>query len=87
VKQNVLEGRIRVNFSTWATYPKVRRLRLLSDVANQVQLREMPDPLYLRIHGEAKLSDAEIAAIFAWTQAERTRLILQTTEEVTSSER
>jgi hypothetical protein len=35
----------------------------------------MPLSLYTWLHPEAKLSDADIAAIFEWTQAERARLI------------
>jgi hypothetical protein len=35
----------------------------------------MPLPQYTVIHRTARLSDAEVDAVFQWTQAERSRLI------------
>ena len=35
----------------------------------------MPLPQYTLIHRNARLSDADIDAVFRWTQAERSRLI------------
>lgn len=75
LRKHVVEGRERLNLSTWGATPAVRRLRLLSDMANQVQGGTMPTSDYLWMHPEAKLSEAEVAAIFAWTQAERARVV------------
>ena len=55
----------------------IRRERALSEIANQVQDREMPLALYVLIHRNARLSEADTEAIFQWTQAERTRLIME----------
>lgn len=78
VWQDVAAGRERLNFSRWAEYSVARRERALSEIANQVQERKMPLQQYTLIHRDARLSDAEIAAIFRWTQAERARLIAET---------
>ena len=51
------------------------RQRLLSEIANQVKDREMPIRSYTLLHAEARLTDAEIEAVFKWTQNERARLI------------
>lgn len=75
VKDDVLRGRERLNLSRWSEYSEVRRQRYLSEIANQVRDRGMPLPMYIALHREARLSDAEVAAVFNWTQAERTRLI------------
>jgi hypothetical protein len=77
IARDVARGREHLNFSRWSEYPRLRRMRSLSEIANQVQEREMPLTIYTLIHHGAKLSDADIAAIFQWTQAERTRLIAQ----------
>jgi len=55
----------------------IRRERALSEIANQVQDREMPLASYVLIHRNARLSEADTEAIFQWTQAERTRLIME----------
>jgi hypothetical protein len=77
VRRDVTRGRARLNFSDWGQYTFVRRLRFLSEIANQVEDRDMPLPVYTVIHRRARLSDAETQAIFHWTQAERLRLIAQ----------
>jgi hypothetical protein len=53
----------------------VRRQRALSEIANQVRDRGMPPWIYITMHRDAVLSDADIDAIFRWTQVERSRLI------------
>jgi hypothetical protein len=75
IRRDVSGGRRHLNLTLWSEYPLVRRERLLSDIANQVNEREMPMPIYTWIHSDARLSDAERDAIFRWTQAERQRLI------------
>jgi hypothetical protein len=75
IASDVSGGRGHMNLSQWQNYPLQRRERLLSEIANQVKDRDMPLWQYLIIHRNAKLSDADIATVFQWTQKERTRLI------------
>jgi len=75
VTSDVSGGRRHFNMSHWNEYSLVRRERLLSEIANQVKDRDMPLAYYTLIHRGARLSDADINAIFEWTQAERARLI------------
>jgi hypothetical protein len=76
INRDVQQGRKRLNLSQWGDYPVVRRERCLSDIANQVQSGGMPLAIYTFMHRNAKLSKAEVDAIFEWTQAERLRLIM-----------
>jgi hypothetical protein len=39
----------------------------------------MPLAIYTFMHRGAKLTPADVAAVFAWTQAERSRLIMENT--------
>ena len=55
----------------------IRRERCLSEIANQVQDGGMPLGVYTLIHRDARLSPADVNAIFEWTQAERARLIAE----------
>jgi hypothetical protein len=75
IESDVSGGRNRLNFSRWNEYTLQRRERSLSEIANQVKDRDMPLFQYTWIHRDAKLSDADVNAIFQWTQTERARLI------------
>jgi hypothetical protein len=77
INRDVQQGRERLNLSKWSDYPVVRRERCLSDIANQVESGGMPLAIYTFVHRNARLSKAEVDAIFEWTQAERLRLILE----------
>jgi hypothetical protein len=75
IGRDVKAGRARLNLSRWDEYSLTRRLRFLSEIANQVQDREMPLAVYTLMHRDARLSDSDIQSVFRWTQAERLRLI------------
>ena len=75
---DVTSGREHLNFSRWEQYSAIRRQRRLSEIANQVQDGGMPLFQYTLIHRDAKLSRADVAAIFQWTQEERARIIAET---------
>lgn len=75
IYDDVRQGREHLNFSRWDEYSPIRKQRALSEIANQVRDGEMPLRVYLRLHPEAKLSEADAQAIFNWTQTERIRLI------------
>jgi Haem-binding domain len=75
VRSDVEGARKHLNLSRWADYPLARKERSLSEIANQVKDRDMPLWQYTLIHRNASLSDADIDAVFRWTQAERARLI------------
>jgi hypothetical protein len=75
VRDDVVRGRERLNLSRWGEYSVIRQERALSEIANQVQDGGMPLSLYVVIHPSARLSRADVDAIFNWTQDERLRLI------------
>lgn len=77
INRDVRSGRVHLNFSRWSEYSVIRRERCLSEIANQVQDGGMPLGIYLVMHPSARLSKADVQAIFDWTQAERVRLILE----------
>jgi Haem-binding domain len=75
IRRDVTAGRARLNLSRWGDYTPIRRMRFLSEIANQVKDREMPLPAYTLIHRNARLSDSEVQTVFRWTQTERLRLL------------
>ena len=77
IDSDVKSGRERLNLSIWSEYSIARRERCLSEIANQVQDGGMPLAIYVWMHPSARLSKADIRAIFEWTQVERLRLIAE----------
>jgi hypothetical protein len=64
---DVRRGRHHMNFSTWNRYSPDEQVRHLEDVWEQVSAGEMPLGIYLPLHPEANLSDADKAALKAWS--------------------
>ena len=77
INRDVQSGREHLNLSRWSEYTIARRERCLSEIANQVQDGGMPLSIYVLMHPSARLSIADVHAIFEWTQTERMRLIAQ----------
>lgn len=74
LKDHIDEGRREMNLSVWNTYEPRRKKKKFEEICEQVESKEMPLPSYLWIHGDAKMSDAEIKAVCDWTKAEISKL-------------
>lgn len=68
VTDHVNEGRRTLNFSDWNAHSRRRTTPPIGDICEQVKSREMPLWSYLLIHRYAHMSDADIAAVCAWSQ-------------------
>ena len=79
IQNDVSSGREHLNLSQWNRYSMLRRQRCLSEIANQVRDGEMPPSIYTLMHPHARLSATDVNTIFHWTQAERSRLIAEST--------
>jgi mono/diheme cytochrome c family protein len=65
----VREAREHMNFSTWGRYDAEERAEHLDEIAEVLEEGEMPPWFYLPLHAEARLTEAELATIHAWTGA------------------
>ena len=74
VAEHVANGRQEMNLSQWGTYDSDTAQDLLTVMCRQARSREMPLPVYTRLHSDARLSDEDIARLCAWTTAERRKL-------------
>ena len=68
LNRHVTQGRAELNFSEFAAYSRKRAVRKLNHVAEEVRERHMPLKSYLLLHGEAKLTDADIALVSNWAE-------------------
>ncbi|MBE0568019.1 MAG: heme-binding domain-containing protein [Krumholzibacteria bacterium] len=66
VAGDVKEGREHLNFSDWGAYDGAARAKLGAEVLEVVEKREMPLPIYVLLHGEAKLTGSELTTLRGW---------------------
>ena len=74
---DVKDGREELNFSDWMTYTARRKARKLQEVCEQLEEGEMPLKLYLPLHPDARLSDADRRMLCDWAKSERARIIAE----------
>lgn len=68
VAKDVREGREELNFSHWADYDMMEKLKKLDDIAIEVGEGEMPMEVYTVIHSGAKLNPEQIQDIVTWAE-------------------
>ncbi len=66
LRHDVNDGRKEVNFSLWDGYEARRKGRKLKEIVKEVKDGDMPPWYYVPLHPDAKLSNAERAAIVKW---------------------
>jgi hypothetical protein len=71
---HIEEGKSKLNFSEYATYPLYRQYKKLEDIIENVSDGEMPLPSYLLIHTDAKLTEVQKQKIIDWATAIRDTL-------------
>ena len=69
IANDVHEGRKELNFQEWSRASARRRARVARKVWEEVEEGKMPLPNYLRMHPEAKLSEADRAVLRHWAEA------------------
>lgn len=67
VAHDVNEGRSKLNFSEWGAQLTQEQLKRGEEIAEEVNEGEMPMPIYLLIHADAKLSQQDVAVLNAWS--------------------
>ena len=68
VARDVNGGRKHLNFSSWESYEPGRKLKKLKEIAEEVGDGEMPMAIYVVMHSEAKLTEAEKKTIVDWAK-------------------
>jgi len=74
VVHDVTKGRGQLNWSRWRDYNPYDRADLLDKVCELTTKKTMPPAPYLWLHADAELSDPDVRALCAWTDAEAARL-------------
>ncbi len=69
VAKDVREGREELNFSDWSDQSKRRKIKIMNEMAEEIEAGKMPLDVYTIIHRDAILTDKEIEEITAWTKS------------------
>ncbi len=68
VVRDVDRARDVLNFSNWAEYDAARRVALRTMIGPVTASHQMPLWYYLTLHPDSRLSDADLAALHAWSR-------------------
>jgi hypothetical protein len=69
LKHDINDGRRAVNFSNWKDLQAKDKIKRLGDISEVINEKEMPVPMYLIMHQEAKLSLEERARLAKWADS------------------
>jgi len=67
VKSHIKNGRSAVNFQEWGNYDETKKQKIYKGIAKTINF-QMPMPMYLSIHEEAKLTQKQRNTIKAWAK-------------------
>jgi cytochrome c553 len=70
IHKDVAQGRAFMDLSKWNEYTDSERKGYLAAIVAATQTRLMPPANYVRLHRQARLSDAELLSLKAWALAE-----------------
>lgn len=68
VVRDVKQGRTDLNFSEWASLKSRDKIKLLDEIAEEVDEGNMPMPIYTITHGGASLDDNQKQLLVKWTE-------------------
>lgn len=66
VSKHIKKGKKELNFSKWAEMDKYDKITALEDIRQELEQKTMPIKSYTLMHKNARLTDEERSAMFAW---------------------
>jgi hypothetical protein len=70
IHSDVARGRSLMNLSQWSKYSEGQRRGFALAILADTKARLMPPPAFVRMHGNAKLSDGDLKELKKWAIAE-----------------
>lgn len=75
VAKDTRDGREELNFSDWAELSKRKKIKILNEIAEEVEEDKMPLKIYTLVHRDAILTEEEISTLIAWTELQSDKLL------------
>ena len=66
IQGHIKHGRGNLNFSLWGEYSEEDRLKMLDEIAEEVEAKHMPLTSYTWLHQEARMTDEERMSLSEW---------------------
>jgi len=67
VSRDIRKGHEKLNFSEWENHDKIKKAEYLDSMSDALENEEMPLPIYLLMHANAKLTPEERQQLIDWT--------------------
>ncbi len=67
VSYDIRNGHKKLNFSEWETLDKIKKAEYLDSMSDALESEEMPLPIYLLMHSDAKLTPEQREKLIAWS--------------------
>lgn len=67
--EHIADAKRQLNFSEFTAYDEHRQAKKLLSISDEVTDRSMPLKSYTWVHGDAKLTDAQIKLLADWAEA------------------
>lgn len=67
VIKDIRNGREKVNLSEWSNLKRRTKIKVLSNISDEIKSGEMPLPVYLIMHRDAKLDEQQQKELIEWT--------------------
>lgn len=77
LNSHIEEAQEHLNFAKFGNYSKKRQLHKLEELIEEVEEEKMPLRSYKILHGDARLTDAEIKSLTDWAKAARAQIQLR----------
>ena len=75
VAKDTREARDELNFSEWAELSKRKKIKILNELAEEVEDKKMPLRIYTVVHRDAILTDEEISTLMSWTKSQSDKIM------------
>ena len=67
VKSHIKEGRLALNFQEWGNYDEAKKQKIYKGIVKTIDF-QMPMPMYLKMHEDAKLTQDQRDSIKSWAK-------------------
>ncbi len=75
LNHHIEEGRTHLNFSTWGTLDKGKKISILDEICEECKAGTMPLKSYLLMHRDTRLSPDQMESICKWAEKEAMRIL------------
>ena len=80
INKHIVEGKKELNFSEWGEMDNYDKIGAIEDIRQELEQKTMPIKQYVIMHKEARLTDEDRAAVFAWIDKKGSELVKSSNE-------